>query len=264
MKSFVEKHKPQHTCCLVGAQPGPEFRTTSEIFLNNIRPYEIISIPGLNTRKLFGLKWQNGEPPFLKQAGEAEPIPYGNYKNKNLVEVVQTYEKSKFAALLYGSNNRNYFESEVDPFVAFTMFFDEIKKLFEKSNFESLFISTIFPGSRDINRRGEYVTTIKNFNEILLSRKTRTMQKFVLKTVNQNKIERTLHWTPIDMTDSLKYNEINHSKYFCSKNSYDKIHFNKKYSQIFFEKLDESIKNYIYSQHKNKNKRKKRKIEEIL
>ena len=34
--------------------------------------------------------------------------------------------------------------------------------------------------------------------------------------------------------------------------------------KFFFEKLDESIKNYIYSQHKNKNKRKKRKIEEIL
>ena len=65
------------------------------------------------------------------------------------------------------------------------MFFQELELVFDESQFEMLFISTIFPRGDDLNEKGEIITQIKEFNDVLLSTYAKTNKKFRLKIKSQ-------------------------------------------------------------------------------
>ena len=253
------KHSETHVDCLLGGEIGRGYKAESINFRDNIRPADVISVSGLNTQKLLNQEWDKNFPPKLVPLNTMPYIiSHGKFKNNTIIDVVKNYSDAKYICLLYGSNNRNFFNHTYPPEIAVDMLFTEIKMLLKESAFEAVFISCIFPGSRDcVNQK--LTSNVKIFNELLLSEKSRREQKYVIKGKN-NKI---IKWVPIPIQNILPYENIHELKYFCSKNYFlpkskqDLVHINAKYLTLFYCQLDLAIDNFKISHHKRQPRRKR-------
>ena len=253
-RKYERKHNKEHLDCLVGTNTSkPQFFVRDSLnHIQKIRPLAIASFPGLNTNKLLGKRWCLYPEPHLVEVGNAvpTPLPAGKYKGKTIPQVVKSFKDSKIAAIIYGSNNRIYFEKNkhISPEKAVKMFFQELELVFNESQFEMLFISTIFPRGEDLNEKGELISQIKEFNDLLLLPYSRTNPNFKINIKSHDGKEKQLKWDIIDMTDLLVYREMKDPKYFCQLNNYKKfkdlIHVNKKYLSEFYLRLDTKINKY--------------------
>ena len=267
---FVQKHSEDHIDCLVGAKTAQYFKEESTAFISNIRPLKILSVSGLNTFKLFGGNWKlnkNGEAELNPDESKMYRIPreynVPEYLNKTVLEVVKSYEGgSKFAAVIYGSNNRHWFYGKFTIGEIADMLFFELKNLFDSTEFEVVFISTIFPRGEDLNEKGEVVSMVKEFNEYLLSEKTRcSFNRRIF--INNKKGERVLlRWEIVNMTEELPYEEMKSLKYFCEKNITKKpmfqdfVHVNSTYLEKYYQKLDKQIQEFKEKKHRRKTNKK--------
>ena len=131
------------------------------------------------------------------------------------------------------------------------MFFEELNSLLCESNFEAVFISTVFPRAEDLSENGEIQIQIKEFNDYFLSHKARSNRKFRIISKFGGDEERIIRWVPVDMTKQLQYHEMRDYKYYCKKNGYktnsrkDLIHINAHYVKFFYLELDSTIVKYI-------------------
>lgn len=265
---YSQKHRADHTDCLVGGRPGKGYGQASVAYINNIRPLDILTFSGLNTYKLFGGKWKRDpedpcHPPVLKCGPRDKPqsIPSGPYKGQVVPDVVRSYRASPFAAIIYGSNNRVFFDNKCFSVEeALGMFFMEIGKLFEGSSFHVVFVSTIFPRADDIDENGNVITNVEKFNDLLLNQKTRTSRKYLLRIRDSAGVDRVLPWVPVDMTKELPYEEMHNLEYFCNLNGRkikrgknpDLIHVNAMVLEKYYRKLDECIDNFKKSRRRRK------------
>ena len=245
----MAKHSSTHVDCLVGAKLGEGFATDARDYINSIRPLDVISFSGLNTYKMFGGFWNRRDLSFHRHPNaQPESIPSGAFAGQSVPQAVRGYGASRFAALIYGSNNRKFFdEAKLTVDDALILFFKEMSMLFQGTGFDVVFISTIFPRIDDINERNELRTNVKRFNDELLSVPNRAF-KYHIKITDKDGVERRLHWVPVDMTDVLPYGDIRNLKYFCEENSNrrkkDRVHVNATYLEIYYRKLDEAINRY--------------------
>ena len=260
---FISKHSPSHVDCLVGAKEGPNYKEDCYKYLNKIRPAEVISFSGLNTRKLLGKIWKVSphSPPTLESCGDPLPIPSGKHENKTVPQVMKNVSGVKFLSIIYGSNNRNFFTLNLPVENVLQMFFTELNLLLGESNFEVVFISTVFPRAEDLSENGEIQTQIKEFNDYFLSHKARSNRKLRIFSKNGGDEERIIRWVPVDMTKHLPYHDMKNEKYYCEKNSYknndrkDLTHINAKYLKLFYLELDSTIVKYIQDKKKFKKRR---------
>ena len=246
-------HSPSHLDCLVGGHQiinKEDFKIEVKTFINGIRPLEIVTFPELNTEKLLGAMWKNSNDPVLEFPTNLSPskISGGPFESKTVPEVIKNGSNYKYIAFIYGSNNRNYFDKNLPPKEGVKMLFRELTLVLQDSEFEAVFISTIFPSEVDVNEDGQLISNIKEFNDILLSPQSKYDED--LKIWIRSKIgeKRLMKWEVVDMTQNLPYNDISNELYFCEQNktkmSKDKVHVNGKVLFKFYRKLDKTIKIY--------------------
>ena len=272
--SYVNKHSASHLDCLVGGHEvinKENFEVEVKTFIDKIRPLKIVSFPGLNTKKLLGAVWTDSTKPILKFPYYLTPskVPGGSFINKTISSIVQNCNDTKYVGFIYGSNNRNYFDTKLPAKEAVKMLFKELNLILQKTKFETAFISTIFPREADTNENGELITNIREFNDILLNPKSKQQEDFKICIDLENGEKRVMKWEVVDMTGILPYHDIRNEVYFCEQNQHkiykDKIHVNGKILCKFYKKLDTTIRKSKIKMHhyKNKNSRKKRKISQV-
>ena len=271
---YINKHSENHLDCLVGGHDiivKQNFAQEVRQFINKIRPLQIASFPGLNTKKMLGGVWTNSENPVLQFPKYLTPskIPGGPFKDSTIKEAIKKCKDTKYIGFIYGSNNRNYFDKNLSPREGVKMFFKELTMILQDTKFEAVFVSTIFPREADVNDEGELVTNIKEFNNILLAPQSKYDKDFKIWINSENSEKRLLKWEIVDMTKNLPYDDIKNDIYFCEQNKTkrykDKIHVNGKVLFKFYKKLDSAIKKYKIKKHKYNNKKfnsRKRKREE--
>lgn len=259
---YVEKHSESHLCCLVGGKKGPDFREEAQKYINSIFTVEVVSFPGLNTRKLLGMKWEYN-PLRLVHTGEPSPIPGGKHEGLTVPEVVSKFSSSKTLAIIYSSNNRNFFDGTVSVENALFMFFAELNILLQNCNFENLYISTIFPRGEDVSENGGLVSQISEFNYALLLEKTRYLEKYKIFGKNEQGSRKMIQWVPINMVETLPYGEMRNLKFYCSNNykkphyKRDLTHVNAVYLELFLRKLKDTYIKNVRTKKLNKKKNKK-------
>lgn len=261
---YVLKHSENHLDCLVGGHKildKKNFAKEVKEFINNIRPLEIVSFPGLNTKRLLGGVWTDTINPVLKFPTYLTPaeIPGESFKNKTIANVIQQCNDKKYIGFIYGSNNRNFFEKKLPPREGVKMLFKELNVILQNTKFEAVFISTIFPRDADINEKGELMTNIKEFNDILLSPQSKLDNDFKIIINTENDEKRLIKWEVVDITQILPYEDINNDVHFCEQNKTkrrkDKVHVNGKVLFKFYMKLDTAIKKYKRKKYKYRNKK---------
>ena len=253
------RHGPNHIDCLVGGEKSLDFKRKATDYIYKIRPLAIATFSGLNTRKMLGGKWipqPNRNPPFTyRSVGRPLTVPSGTYSGKTVPDVARSYVSSPYAAILYGGNNRSFFNKTYTTEAALLMFFKEMSLVFNGSSFDVVFISTILPRGADI-KNGILDTNIKCFNDGLLSFPVRRDPKFKIHIRDRSGTDRILPWVPVDMTEALPYDKIliHPEKYFCEKNRSsrhpDYTHFNATHLETFYRKLDKAISKYVRAKKK--------------
>lgn len=247
---YARKHLEDHVCCLVGGQEGPGFEKRSEKYINKIRPLDIATYPGLKTGSLLGGYWDKEIPlKFVKNTAPAR-IPSGVFEGKTIPELVRGYTASPFAAVIYNSNNRTYLHQGFSVELAYKMLLAEIRMVFEGSDLEAVFISTIFPRREDIDSQGRVVTNIEALNNLLLNNDRRSENPITIHD-SQGR-EKFLKWVPVDMTDVLPYEGMRSRKYFCKTRRPDFIHVNATILETFYRKLDKCIYRYKNNRRRHK------------
>ena len=248
-RSYVDKHSSDHLDCLVGGRPGSDFAEAAKAYIDSIRPLDVISFSGLNTEKMLGGFWEKRTLAFRRPRNATPwPIPSGAFAGQTVPQAVQSYSSSRFAALIYGSNNRVFFDNTFSVDDAFSMLFQEITMLLQGSAFDVIFISTIFPRADDLDECNRIKSNVKLFNDKMLSLVNRRCDRYKISIKNRDGVDQVVHWVPIDMTDVLPYHEMHNQKYFCEKNlrkrNTDQIHVNAKYLEVYYRKLDAAIQKY--------------------
>ena len=260
--TYLPRHSATHVDCLVGGRKGPGYKNASKEYISDIRPLDIATFSGLNTKKMLGGVWKHAptmDPPFsFIKKGEPLPIPSGAFEGQTIPGVAQSYNSAPYAAIIYGSNNRDFFNGKYTVEAALSMFFAEMSMVFKGSSFDVVFISTIFPRADDINERGELVTNIKLFNDALLSFIVRRDEKYKIHIRDGDGMDKVLPWVPVDMTSVLPYAEMRNQKYFCGRNlthrkrNPDLIHFKAEYLEAYYCKLDLLIRDFIKRRRRRK------------
>ena len=264
---FYPKHTKSHIDCLVGGKEVPNFQDRAQEYIDSIIPLAGVSFTGLNTVKLLGKRWQYS-PLQLVSTGEPSPLPGGKHKGETVPQIINK-SKEKYLAIIYGSNNRYFYDGTVSVENAMNMFFTELNILLENSTFEAVFIATIFPRSADIDQNNNVISNVKKFNEMFLSHRTRTIEKYFIYGKNDKGERRAIRWIPVDMTDTLIYSEMKELKYYCCKNykkpsnRHDLTHINAVYLEIYLKKLSNAVLKYNKSVAKFQ-KTRKRKFDEMM
>ena len=111
-----KKHGANHVDCLVGAQQGPFFEQTANAYINSIRPVDVVAISGLNTKKLWCGSWSRNAPYTIVNDPKLKPVrvSHGKFRGRTVPEVIQEYE-GPYAAIIYGSNNRDFLMARLIP-----------------------------------------------------------------------------------------------------------------------------------------------------
>ena len=232
--SYIPYHNLQHQCCLVLPQPSgspamTSFKEESEMYIKAKYPdvdLTTISFPGFSKRKL--------------QSGVT--IPGGFCKGLTMNEALQRYKHATLSSLIFGSNDWKWL-FKYTPQEAIMKFLDLVQGLYNNTNFETVFISTMFPRREFYSPDGrlwegrwgdDYKMGVKEFNDAILS--APGQRKFEIKIKNLAGKDVLLRYKIIDMTKDLPYDKMFDMDVYCQK-SRDGTHVRGVYYERFLDNL---------------------------
>ena len=247
-------HSVYHQCCALLPQPSgsvhmKHFKTEfnefikakcQDIWLQSPVPSSpcpdlaTISFPGYNRHKLYS----------------NAVIPGGFCRGLTMKAALQRYRRATMSSLILGSNDWRWL-FELTPEEAIRKFFDILEHLYDRTNFEVLFISTMFPRREMYTWEGElisgeqggvyenYKMGVKEFNQALVL--ARGKIDIRIKNVQGENV--FLKWRVVDMTNILEYGKMFDTKMYCSRSG-DGTHIKGIYSERFLEQLLNEVKKY--------------------
>ena len=257
-----EYHSNYHQCCLVLPQPLRSTGVRSEIlkeesktFMENIcqnvwdqSPHTqipcpnivTISFPGLNTYKIKSNKL----------------IPGGDFKGYSIKQSLQHFKNATMSSLIFGSNDwKKLFKNNAEE--AVSKFFDIIQDIYNNTNFNIVFISTIFPRKEMlVADENVYRCNVQEFNDCLINKIG--IKELRIKNLDGKLV--VLKWRIINMSEVLAYEKMISPKMYCNI-CRNQIHIQGIYSQKFLELLIQAIKCYKTSKSRPRVKGWKRKAE---
>ena len=243
---YTAKHWEDHVCCLAGGERGPNYVDRAQEFMDSIIPIkDLIAFPGLNTHKLFAGHWRKkgSNVHFVKDKTSAPAtIPSGRFHGQTVHDAVRTYRSSPYAALIYGSNNRFLFDETFSLEQAVSIYIQEIRKLFEGSSIDVIFVSTIFPRRIDVDAVGKVISQVENFNNFLLSPKM-NLEKYQVKVRDSLGRRKVIKIRIVDMTKVLNYSDMCDKNMYCARKP-DYVHVRGWVLERYLERLEASVTEY--------------------
>lgn len=249
-------HEINHQCCLILPQPSGsplqtpyiDFKEESKNYIRNIcekvwydspvpksecPTLATISFPGLNKHKIYS----------------KTEIPGGPYRDMSLKSALQSFRLAKISSLILSSNDGKWL-FKLPPYAAVKEFFKVIEYLYDGTNFEVLFISTMFPRREFYSCKGElkmgdldgfYKSGVKEFNDALLS--VKGMKDFEIRIKNREGKRVVLKQRVVDMTKILEYDQMYNINMYCARSG-DGKHIKGVYSQRCLEQIYSAVKEY--------------------
>ena len=183
------------------------------------------------------------------------PLPAGPFTGLSMKQALQQFNYAKMSACVLGTNNWEvYFRKPAKDAVKDLL--DLIQFLYDGTNFEVVFIATIFPRQDFYTQTGPKLGRLnyglKEFNDCLLA----SRGKIKLEINNKSGIVSELKWKVVDMTSIFKYDKMFSDEFYCSQEKHG-VHLKGIYAERFLEKLNSTVKEYLKRSNRANKKAKK-------